>query len=196
MHADFRTHQVAKPTIGANVRHIMLNQDSFHYALENTQVIVAPERRIESFGNTSFRFFLVTELMDSVNQVRIRNGRLEAHRPQIVTPGQLAEMMLEGFGTKAHEFAAWMEENRERFALLKYGFHVRKSDVEESLVHDPIEAVLDRVRAMVHASDDPLSAVIQGVDDAWEVCLLKFTVDLIQQSAGGNLGDFRRGGLL
>ena len=39
-------------------------------------------------------------------------------------------------------------------------------------------------------------AIIQGVDDAWEVCLLKFTVDLIQQSAGPNLGDFKKRGLI
>ena len=45
-------------------------------------------------------------------------------------------------------------------------------------------------------TDDPLSAVIQGVDDAWEVCLLKFTIDLIERSSGGNLGDLRQHGLM
>jgi hypothetical protein len=41
-----------------------------------------------------------------------------------------------------------------------------------------------------------VSAVIHGVDDAWEVCLLKFTVDLIARSSPENLNDFRRRGLL
>ena len=45
-------------------------------------------------------------------------------------------------------------------------------------------------------ADEPLSAVIQGVDDAWEVCLLKFTIDLIERSSGGNFGDFRKRGLI
>jgi hypothetical protein len=40
-----------------------------------------------------------------------------------------------------------------------------------------------------------LSAIIQGIDEGWEVSLLKFTADLIQESAGDNLGDFRRKGL-
>ena len=44
--------------------------------------------------------------------------------------------------------------------------------------------------------EEPLSAIIQGVDDAWEVCLLKFTIDLVKESAGGNLGDFRGKGLI
>ena len=53
----------------------MLDAASVQYAIENTAVIHAPERRIDTFGSTSFRFFLVTEMMDSVNEVRIRDGR-------------------------------------------------------------------------------------------------------------------------
>jgi len=34
------------------------------------------------------------------------------------------------------------------------------------------------------------------VDDAWEVCLLKFTIDLVERSSGDNLGDFRKRGLI
>ncbi len=41
----------------------MLNEDTIQYAIDNTQVIVAPQRRIATFGDTSFRFFLITELM-------------------------------------------------------------------------------------------------------------------------------------
>jgi hypothetical protein len=48
----------------------------------------------------------------------------------------------------------------------------------------------------VEDAEEPLSAVIQGVDDAWEVCLLKFTIDMIERSAGENLGDFRKRGLI
>ena len=63
-------------------------------------------------------------------------------------------------------------------------------------MRDNLEAVVERTRRHVQNSEEPLSAVIQGVDDAWEVCLLKFTIDLIERSSGGNFGDFRRRGLL
>ena len=56
------------------------------------------------------------------------------------------------------------------------------------------DRLTDRLRRRI--SVQPLSAVIQGVDDAWEVCLLKFTIDMIERSAGGNLGDFRKRGLI
>ena len=34
----------------------MWSEDDFQYAIENTQVILAPERQIATFGTTSFRF--------------------------------------------------------------------------------------------------------------------------------------------
>jgi len=38
--------------------------------------------------------------------------------------------------------------------------------------------VINRTRRQVESKNESLSAVIHGVDDAWEVCLLKFTIDL------------------
>jgi hypothetical protein len=174
----------------------MLNEDAIQFAIENTQVIVAPQRRIATFGDTSFRFYLVSELMDDVDRVRVRDGRLHAERPQIITPGHIQHMLGEGFGENAEDFAGWLREHAPQLAILKYGFQFRKTDISDEVVHDPIESVVGRLRDQVKASDDPLSAVIQGVDEAWEVCLLKFAADMIQESSGGNMGDFRKRGLI
>ena len=84
----------------------------------------------------------------------------------------------------------------QQFAVLRYGFQFRKTDVVEKTVRASIASVIEQTKARVNRAEEPLSAVIQGVDDAWEVCLLKFTIDLIERSSGGNLGDFRRRGLM
>jgi len=177
-------------------QHFMLNEDSFQYAIENTQVLHAPQSRIETFGSTRFRFYLITELMDKVNEVRVRGGHVHAERPQIVTPGHYSKFLLEGFGEKGQEFAHWLEQHAENMAILKYGFQFRKTDVVENVVQCSVEEAVKRIQGTAEYAEEPLSAIIQGVDDAWEVCLLKFTVDLIQQSAPGNLGDFRKRGLI
>ena len=78
-----------------------MTKDDFDYAIENTQVILAPEQRIATFGNTSFNFYLISELMDRVDQVRVRNGKIHAERPQILTSEHFTRLMLEGFGEKA-----------------------------------------------------------------------------------------------
>jgi hypothetical protein len=178
------------------VRPFMLNEDSFHYAIENTRVLFEPQQHIQTFGNTSFRFYLITEPMDSASEVRVRDGRIHAQRPQIITPGNLSELMLEGFGEKAREFADWMEHHPERLAILKYGFQFRKTDVVENTLQCSVDEAVERIHKSAKFTEEPLNAIIHGVDDAWEVCLLKFTVDLIQKSAPGNMGDFRRRGLL
>jgi len=174
----------------------MKSEDDFQYAIENTRVLLAPDRRIETFGSTNFRFYLVTELLDQVNVVRIRDGRIEAAQPQIVSPSHYSKLMLDGFGEKARSFADWLERRPEKLAFLKYGFQFRKMDVVEEIVHSPMQEVVERIQAGINRSEEPLTAIIEGVDDAWEVCLLKFTVDLVQQSAGGNVSDFRSRGLL
>ena len=43
---------------------------------------------------------------------------------------------------------------------------------------------------------DPMLTVVEGVDDAWEVALLKFSIDMISKSTEINAFDFKRKGLL
>ena len=177
----------------------MFTADDFQYALENTRLLLGSKRRIETFGSTSFRFHLLTESMDRIGEVRVRAGTIHAERPQLLTPEHHARLLLENFGEKAEEFAEWLRQSGgASAAVLKYGFQFRRSEVSESVVHDSIEVVSERLCEQVEATQDadPLSAVLQGVEDAWEVCLLKFTVDLVQGSNPGNVGDLRRHGWL
>src|SRR4029077_16780780 len=155
----------------------MMTRDDFDYAIENTHVIVAPERQIATFGSTSFNFYLISELMDRVDQVRIRNGKIQAERPQILTPEHYYRLLLEGFGEKAERYVDQLREHARNIAVLRYGFQFRKTDLSEQALSDSIDAGIKRTKTRVEGSNEPLSAVIQGVDDAWEVCLLKFTID-------------------
>lgn len=173
-----------------------MKRDDIEYALDNTQVILAPERQIATFGNTSFEFHLISELMDTVGQVRVRTGRIDAERPQILSPEYFSRMLLEGFGEQAQQYAERLRERARQIAVLRYGFQFRKSNVSEITVSERLESVIERTRRAVEQSSDPRGAIIQGVDEGWEVCLLKFTIELIERSAGENLGDFKKRGLI
>ncbi len=173
-----------------------MKEHDFQYAIENTQVILLPDQKIATFGTTSFRFYLISELMDRVNEVRVRDGKIHADRPQILTPDHFSRLLLEGFGEKAEDYVEQLRERARNIAVLRYGFQFRKTDVTERTFRDPVEAVIARTKSQVEHMQEPLSAIIQGVDDAWEVCLLKFTIDMIERSAGGNLGDFHKRGLI
>ena len=172
------------------------SQDDIVYAMETTQVLHEPDRRIDTFGTTSFEFSLVTELMDAANQVRVREGRIDAERPKILRPEGMEEMNFEGFGEQAEAFKDWLMHSGGDLAFLKYGFNFVRGETTESVVHDSIEVVSDRVVEAARHANNPLSAVITGIEDGWEFCLLKFTMDMVQQSHGINVFDFKRRGLL
>src|SRR5438477_11225217 len=108
-----------------------MTRDDFDYALENTRVILAPEHQIATFGSTSFNFYLISELMDRVNQVWIRNGKIQAERPQIVTPEHYCRLLLEGFGDKAERYVDQLRENARNIAVLRYGFLFSQSELDQ-----------------------------------------------------------------
>ena len=133
----------------------MIEEHDFHYAMENTRVVIQPQRTIETFGSTSFRFLLVSELMDEVNAVRIRGGRIEAERPRIMSPHHFSKLLLDGFGGLAREYADWVEQHSNSFRILRYGFQFRKSDLEQSIVRDSMEAVLGQLKEDLDGKSDP-----------------------------------------
>jgi len=173
----------------------MIKADDFNYALENTRVVIAPSSTIETYGQTSFRFRLVTEPMDEAGSIRLRMGMIHAERPRILAPQYISRLLLEGFGEKAREFAGWMEEQKD-IHFLRYGFSLRKTDLSEHLLRQPKKEVLERLHEDLRRDDDPMDTLIEGVDDAWEVCLMKFTMDMIRRSAGENVAEWKRRGLI
>lgn len=167
------------------------------YAMRHTRVLYVPDRRIDTFGDTRFNFRLVTEPMDEVGTCRIRMGWVEANRPRIYRPADLRGIETEGFSANAARFFDWMEaQGASLQALFRYGFRFSRSEVTEELVHEDARTVEEKVVAEALSSGDSFRAVLAGVDDAWEVSLLRFMLEMIQQSHEINIFDFKRRGLL
>ena len=172
-----------------------LSFDDVAYAMESTFVVHEPDRRIDTFGTTNFEFHLLTEPMDEVGLVRIREGKMEAERPQILRPDGYEELLFEGFGEQADVFREWFKQFG-NLSLVKYGFNFAKREFTESTAAEPIEAVRDRIVDDIRVSGNPSRAVIIGVDDTWEISLIKFTMEMIAKSLEINAFDFKRRGLM
>lgn len=175
-----------------------MDSDYIGYAIRHTRILYAPYRRIESFGETRFNFRLITEPMDSVGECRIRSGWVEAGKPRILKPKCLSNGPdVEGFSAEATRFFEWMAEHGMHMrALIQYGFQFIRSEVQEECLHEDIREVSERVVREAESSGDALRAVIEGVDDAWEISLLRFMIEMIEQSHEINIFDFKRHGLL
>ncbi len=183
--------------LGKRGKELPMDDDTIDYAIRNTRVLYAPDRRIDSFGETRFNFRLLTETMDEVGVTRIRSGWVETGKPRIYRPADLREIDTDGFSREAARFFRWLQAHGARLQpLLRYGFRFSRSQVAEEVVHEDIREVADRVVAEALASGDSLRAVICGVDAAWEASLLRFMLEMVQNSHEINVFDFRRRGLL
>ena len=168
------------------------SQFDFWYAVSNTRVVLLPSRRLETFGTTILNYHMISELMDTVNKVRIREGRIQAYRPQIITPQSIDATLLEGFGQEAEQYAEWLKANARDVRILQYGFAIRKQEISEHVVSDKLEAVVERVEKEVKGKDDPMAAIVVGVEAPWEVCLLKMMVEISGNSFPGNVRELER----
>ncbi len=173
-----------------------MKSHDFWFAINNTEVVLMPENHLQTFGTTSLHYHLVSELMDSVNKIRVREGTIQSKRPEIVIPNLYDNELLEGFGDEAREYVEWMRGHSQDFFILQYGFKIEKRDLNEHIVSGNVKEVLESVRKSVTEKDDPSAGIILGVDDPWDVCLLKLMFDLIQKSAPTNFKDIRRRRLL
>ncbi len=162
-------------------------QFDFWFAVNNTEIVVPPKRPLETFGNTIINYHMVSELMDAVGKVRVREGRMQAMRPQIITPSSYSTTMLEGFGEQAHKYLEWLKEHEDTVRILRYGYTLKQEAFSEQVLSDTPEAVLERVKTEVSSKKDPFAAVIKGVDDPWDVCLVRLFWTVIQNSAQANI---------
>jgi hypothetical protein len=83
------------------------NDDRIEYAVWRTEIIRLPKQKLATFGTTNIHYYLLTEpayaeLTREVNETVVREGRVIAERPKIVTPYYLSH--LEGFSHEARRY--------------------------------------------------------------------------------------------
>lgn len=167
-------------------------QFDFWYAVNNTELVTVPTGHLETFGDTVVNYYLICQKMDDIDKVVVREGYLKALKPAIITPQSLGQVDVGDLGSEAQEYADWLRDHANDLRIIQYGFTLQKQELKEYEVTDHIDNVIDRVKAEVTASDDPLSSILVGVNDPWEVCLMKLMVELVQHSAQGNIQDFQQ----
>ena len=164
----------------------------FWYAVRNTQIVHAPSRALETFGETRIHYYHLAELPDFPGKVRVREGRLEAHKPLLITPEAYVQEELSGFGEQARQYLEFLKQNQESIRILQYGYRLSQEAFSEQIVTDSLAAVGDRVVEEVKRAEDPFAAVIKGVDDPWDVSLIHFFWLHVNVSAPVNVREFER----
>ena len=165
------------------------------YAAKSARFVLEPSHRLETFGNTLVNYHLVSELDDHPGKIRVREGRLEAHQPLVITPN-FQEVEFEGFGDEAREYFEFLKQQEEHLRILQYGYHLKSDNFSEQIVTDRLSIVVERVKQSVLATNDQFAAVIQCVDEPWDVALVELWLREIKRSARGNIDELQAKGKL
>ncbi|MBO7483051.1 MAG: hypothetical protein J6U17_04105 [Kiritimatiellae bacterium] len=165
------------------------------YAARRVKILMRPTHRLETFGNTLVNYHLISELDDYPGKVRVREGRLEAHRPLVIAP-RVADITTEGLGDEARAYLEFLRENEDSFRILRYGYHLKSDNFSEQIVTDSLDVVTERVKSEVEASNDKFAAVLQGVDEPWDVALVELWRREVERSASKNIKELNDSGKL
>jgi len=174
--------------------------DRIEYAAKHTEILRPPKQSLSSFGATNVYYYLVTEPAypeltgdAGSGETVVREGRVIAERPRIVTPYYLSR--LEGFSSEAKRY----------FTLLTqaYGsnspglFYAYRNEPKElNIISDSWLAVVNRINEKIDRHGDPLASIIKGEDALWDVSLLKFIYEITRRSLETNLTQLGNRGLL
>jgi len=172
--------------------------DRIQHTVKHTEILRAPKQSLYTFGTTNIYYYLVTEpayseLVKNITETVVREGRVIAERPKIVTPYYLSR--LEGFSTEARKYLA--------AAVEKYGsnigglFYTYTNEPRElTIVSDSLPSVVEKLNAEIDKRGDPLAAIIKGEDELWDVSLMKFIFEVTSSSLEDNIRQMGSRGLL
>ena len=160
------------------------------YALEHTELIRRPQQTLATFGDSAIDYYVITELASNFSVVR--DGKVIAARPRIVTPSYLVNV--EGFSEDARGYIKMMARENPNDPGIIYRY--KNEPREMHIVSEPIKGVVDRLNALLDEQGNPLSIIIKGVEELWDVSLLMFISDLTRRSIHDNALEFQRKGLL
>src|SRR5712671_2760006 len=76
--------------------------------MNRTKIIKPPRHTLATFGSTTLSYVLLSEIPNSQDQCRLREGRVTAARPLIITP-DLWRKRFEGFGEETETYKDVMD---------------------------------------------------------------------------------------
>jgi hypothetical protein len=175
----------------------METDDRIKEAVMKTKIVRAPKQSLATFGTTNVYYYLVAEaayneLVNS-NEIVIREGRVIAERPRIVTPSYLSRV--QGFSPEARKyFEMLMTVQNPNSPGLVYAY--KNEPKEVNFVSDDLPAVIAKLNQEIDQKKNPMTSIIKGEDTLWDVSILKFIYEITQNSVADNVRQLNQRGLL
>lgn len=157
-------------------------------AVKQTSIIRPPRQTLATFGTTNIYYYLLSEPIyqefdNKTDETVIREGRVIAQKPRVVTPFYLSR--LEGFSADARRYFELLQETHGPNA--PGIFYTYKNEPKEiNIVSDNIPLVVEKLNAEIDRRGDNMASIIKGKDELWDVSLMKFIYEVTRHSVSDN----------
>jgi hypothetical protein len=164
----------------------MMDKELFFLNVMNkTKILRPPRHTLATFGTTTFDYVLLSPLPDASQECRLREGRVTAERPKIITP-DVWKKRFEGFGEETEVYKGVMDQAfGDELRALEYTFknELQRTSVETAGLPD----VANRALKTMALENAPRTTLLQGPDATWGLSLMKFIVEMSLRSYPINL---------
>ena len=178
----------------------MSSSSDWYKAIEQTDVVKYPKQHLATFGITRIEYFVVTEpLYTAIDSQKkelegvVRRGKVKAEQPKLVTPTY--SMNLNGFSDEAYKY---FNQVAHLYGANSPGIMYQYNNEPENLeiLSGSPNEIAHRISKELRDKKNDLSVVISGVDEFWDVALLKFIYEFTASSVSFNSREMRGAGLM
>lgn len=165
----------------------MESPERIAYALRETEILLEPKELISTTKPTTLHYYVLTEpvylevFKNEGPETKIRQGIISWEKPRLMTLGYLLDM--QGFSAEAKEALRMMARVHPDLAGILYKMRYRREDATERTVPYKVMETFRRLENKITDENERFAVVIKGVDELWDVSLMKYIQLLILKSA-------------
>ena len=173
-------------------------QEEWIRAIERSWIVRFPKQHLATFGISNIEYYVVTEpIYQDVDSDKkegvVRTGKVISQKPAVVTPTYI--MNVQGFSSEAYDD---FRETARKVGPNSQGIlYQNKNEVSKmDIVGGTPSQIAQKISEDLDSRKEDMSVVMVGVDELWDVALLKFIYEFTSSSIAGNVQEFQSRGML
>ena len=178
----------------------MKDKQRIQEVLEKTEILMEPDDLISTEHSTTLHYFVLSEpyyleeFPEEGPETKVREGKITWEKPKLLTPDYMINMT--GFSGEAKKAMEMIANDNPDLAALLYKMNYKKRSISSFTVAKEIKAAENEIKKDIEDEND-LTVIIKGVDELWDVSLMKFIQTLMLKSAyKSQLPDYEEKGYL
>lgn len=179
----------------------MKDKQRIKEVLENTEILLEPDDLISTEHDTILHYYVLSkpyyldEFPEESPETKVREGKITWEKPKLLTPDYMINMS--GFSGEAKKAMQIIARENPDLAGLLYKMNYKKQSISTFTIGREIETAEAEIRDNIDEDDNSLTVIIRGVDELWDVSLMKFIQTLMLKSAyKSQLPDYEEKGFL